>query len=497
MADLTLFNAYTTPKYVKREISELSIKYPVIEVKNIQTKKYGFAVVFKCKDPQAKKKVDKNFDLFAPKDLKEKIQSNLEKNLKDLNDSNDPIYIMKVKEDERIRLYHAKDDIEESESEDCEKLGMTLVQNDNDENRMSSSTGREETEEVEIIFISDNSIYPIQDNTISSTEDPEEEEEEESIPPCPAGIPFNHLENLALYYWHDFGDYRELFEDFQQVCTTMQEENRSMLAEHAVHIQTHPSSDAEGGIRRKIAEHDVRPVPSHNDTPGNDLHDYVIDDYEYLVDGGNDISMVNGVVENKEPCIKGGVDRKKQYWSVSLSSGELLVQTSWINGTMFTINLRNEDTCFIFDHFNWVEVCEMYEKARIHIRNDEIQSKKTVVLAKSTLPETFPNPHGGRSAISEIPHVDEVDSGTNCPRTPQSALSSPSPDAAALLCSLGAILRTYGIPRRLRDQIRCSRPETIGEESAHQECPIATTTPLSSVAKVPETIIEVPSEEAE
>ncbi|KAJ8676927.1 hypothetical protein QAD02_012714 [Eretmocerus hayati] len=84
----------------------------------------------------------------------------------------------------------------------------------------------------------------------------------------------------------------------------MQEENRSMLAEHAVHIQTHPSSDAEGGIGRKIAEHDVRPVPSHNDTPGNDLHDYVIDDYEYLVDGGNDISMVNGVVQNKEPCIK-------------------------------------------------------------------------------------------------------------------------------------------------------------------------------------------------
>ncbi|KAJ8671386.1 hypothetical protein QAD02_002645 [Eretmocerus hayati] len=124
MADLTLFNAYTTPKYVKRKISELSdtIKYPVIEVKNIQTKKYGFAVVFKCEDPQAKKKVDENFDLFAPKDLKEEIQSNLEKNLKDLNNSNDPIYIMKVKEDdtERIRLYHAKDDIEESESEDCE-----------------------------------------------------------------------------------------------------------------------------------------------------------------------------------------------------------------------------------------------------------------------------------------------------------------------------------------------------------------------------------------
>ncbi|KAJ8685205.1 hypothetical protein QAD02_020998 [Eretmocerus hayati] len=156
----------------------------------------------------------------------------------------------------------------------------------------------------------------------------------------------------------------------------MQEENGSMLAEHAVHIQTHPSSDAEGGIGRKIAEHDVRPVPSHNDTPGNDLHDYVIDDYEYLVDGGNDISMVNGVVENKEPCIKGEVNRKKQYWSVSLSSGELLIQTTWINETMFTINLRNEDTCFIFDHFNWKEVCEMYEKARIHIRNDEIQSKK-------------------------------------------------------------------------------------------------------------------------
>ncbi|KAJ8665506.1 hypothetical protein QAD02_007168 [Eretmocerus hayati] len=85
-----------------------------------------------------------------------------------------------------------------------------------------------------------------------------------------------------------------------------------------------------------------------------------------------------------------------------------------------------------------------------------------------------------------IPRVDEVDSGVNSPRTPQSASTSPAPDTSAPRRHLGTIPRTAGIPRRSRDRARRPRPAPIGEESTHQEPSKTTTATLPPVAEVPE-----------
>ncbi|KAJ8686848.1 hypothetical protein QAD02_022642 [Eretmocerus hayati] len=95
-----------------------------------------------------------------------------------------------------------------------------------------------------------------------------------------------------------------------------------------------------------------------------------------------------------------------------------------------------------------------------------------------------------------IPRVDEVDSGVNSPRTPQSASTSPAPDTPAPPRHLGTIPRTAGISRRSRDRSRRPRPEPIGEEAQTQGCSTSNHTPLAAVTEVPEPS-ETPNEESE
>ncbi|KAJ8684684.1 hypothetical protein QAD02_020477 [Eretmocerus hayati] len=146
MADLEIFNSYSPKqKYVSKKISDLKMgtKYTLDEVKNIKTKDYGYAVVLKMRDPHSN---NQKFDLFAPKDLKDRIQSNLSKNSKKFNDPKRPLYVTKTVDEgeEKLRFYPARveTDSEEEDEDEEEEISSPPPSP-----KPSTSRGRREDDE--------------------------------------------------------------------------------------------------------------------------------------------------------------------------------------------------------------------------------------------------------------------------------------------------------------------------------------------------------------